>query len=501
MTKKRDWFKPKNYPHIGLPLEPKDRHRVECYVRNPSKIAHHPFLPLLRREQISYRYKEKDEIKKRTRKPRPISYASHLDAQIYSFYSQLLEKRYEKYLSIHGYGECVTAYRSLARPNGKGNMCNLDLAKDAFDHIRDASTINEQVVIIADIKSFFDNLNHQLLKLAWKEVSEIASLPVDEYSVFKHVIRYAFVNAQDLFNIHRTQIICQQKTKITNRTLASMRYFRDKNAIAFCSKDAIEYIRKSGMIHRNKDNKGIPQGLPISAVLANIYMWRFDRQLFDYMKSIGGYYRRYSDDIIISCNVNNSDEVQSLLKKLISEVGLEITSEKTKLFSVTNEGGKRTIVDKNTHKPSVIEYLGLSFDGAEIRLKNKSISRYYHKLKRTINAKTHFAIKKTDKTEGVLFVQQILRKFTPIGSKRHLIFKRSKNNPSVFINTGLKSFGNFWTYVNKASIICKSPSIHHQLSRNRPILRKRIYIAKRLIKRLIEEKRVAELNKYSRTYH
>lgn len=281
-----------------------------------------------------------------------------------------------------------------------------------------------------------------MLKLAWKEVSEIASLPDDEYSVFKHVIKYAFVNAQDLFNIHRTQIICQQKTKITNRTLASMRYFRDKNAIAFCNKDAIEYIRKSGMIHRNKDNKGIPQGLPISAVLANIYMWRFDRQLFDYMKSIGGYYRRYSDDIIISCNVNYSDEVQSLLKKLISEVGLEITSEKTKLFSVTNEGGKRTIVDKNTHKPSVIEYLGLSFDGAEIRLKNKSISRYYHKLKRTINAKTHFAIKKTDKTEGVLFVQQILRKFTPIGSKRHLIFKRSKNNPSVFINTGLKSFGN-----------------------------------------------------------
>lgn len=100
MTKQRDWFKPKKYPHIGLPLEPKDRHRVECYVRNPLKIAHHPFLPLLRREQISYRYKEKDGIKKRTSKPRPISYASHLDAQIYSFYSQLLEKRYEKYLSM-----------------------------------------------------------------------------------------------------------------------------------------------------------------------------------------------------------------------------------------------------------------------------------------------------------------------------------------------------------------------------------------------------------------
>ena len=63
MKKRKDWFKPKKYPHIGLPLELKDRHKVECYVRNPQKIAHHSFLPLIRREQVSHRYREQDGVR------------------------------------------------------------------------------------------------------------------------------------------------------------------------------------------------------------------------------------------------------------------------------------------------------------------------------------------------------------------------------------------------------------------------------------------------------
>lgn len=501
MTKRKDWFKPKKYPHIGLPIEPKDRHKIECYIRNPLKIAQHSFMPLIRREQISYKYKEEIGVKKRISKGRLISYASHLDAQIYSYYGQLLERRYESYLYAHGYGECVIAYRSLHRDDGFGNKCNIDLANDAFDYIRKASSVHEQSVIIADIKSFFDHLNHKLLKAAWKEVSGFQSLPDDEYAVLKNVIKYAFVNAQELFNVYRNQIICQQKTKIANRTLSSMRFFRDKNAIAFCGKESIESIRKSGMIHKNEHPYGIPQGLPISAVLANIYMVDFDRQLFAFMKSIGGYYRRYSDDIIISCDASKSEDVMSMLKRLISEVELDFAEEKTKLFSVKNEGGKTIITDKKTLKASVIEYLGLSFDGSTIRLKNKSISKYYHKMKRTINAKTHFAISKTDKSGGVLFVQQLLRKFTPIGSKRHAILRRSTTDKSVFINTGLKSFGNFWTYVKKASRICQSPEIKHQLNNNRRILQKRIQRAKLIIAQVRENKRKDEFQKYGRIYH
>lgn len=501
MKKRKDWFRPKKYPHVGLPLELKDRHKVECYVRNPQKVSCHPFLPLIRREQISHRYKKQGDVTKKTVKCRPISYASHFDAQIYSYYGQIMEKRYEKYLKLHGYGDCVIAYRSLPRENDKGNKCNIDLAKDAFDYIRRACALTEQVVIIADIKSFFDGLNHRLLKAAWKEISGYDSIPEDEYAVFKHVTRFSFVHAEDLFNVYRTRILCQQKTRISKRTLSSMKYFRDKDAIAFCGKDSIAEIRKSGMIHQNKDGIGIPQGLPISSVLANIYMWRFDRQLYDYMTSIGGYYRRYSDDIIVVCEVCKCNEALSLLKKLISKEELIIADEKTNVFSVKDESGSLIVTEESNHRESVIEYLGLSFDGKVIRLKNKSISKYYHKMKRTVNAKTRYAIKKTDKTGGVLFVRQLLRKFTPIGSKRHLIFRRSRLDKSQFLNTGIRSFGNFWTYAKKAAKICNSPAIYNQLKRNKRILRTRIINAKRIISGARDRQRLAEFFKYGKTFH
>lgn len=501
MKQQKDWFKPKKYPHIGLPLEPKDRHKIASYVMNRSKVAHHSFLPLIQRIQVSYRYKEKDGVKKREPKKRLISYSSHLDAQIYSFYGQLLETRYENYISKHGYGECVIAYRSLPRENNKGSKCNIDLANDAFVHIRNVSKNTAQIVIIADIKSFFDTLDHKLLKEAWKEISDTTSLSEDEYAVFKNVTKYAWVNAQDLFHVYRRQIICQQKTKVTNRTLASMRYFRDKNAIAFCDKTDIEHIRKSGMIHRNNEIFGIPQGLPISAVLANMYMWGFDRQMYDLLKQSNGYYRRYSDDIIIVCNYSDYNKVSLRITELISEIKLTIADDKTKVFLTKYENGELSILDKKSGNTTAIEYLGLAFDGSTIRLKNKSISKYYHKMKRTVNAKTHFAINKTDKTTGKLFVQQLLRKFTPIGSTRHMIFRRNKINKSLFEYTGLHSFGNYWTYVKKASKICDSPSITHQLTRNKSILKKRIIQAKYNISNLLNKKRLEEFLKYRKVYH
>ena len=309
------------------------------------------------------------------------------------------------------------------------------------------------------------------------------------------------IKLNTLFNVYRTRILCQQKTKVTERTLSSMKFFRDKDALAFCDKDSIADIRKYGMIHKNECNFGIPQGLPISAVLANIYMWRFDRAISDYLKSIGGYYRRYSDDIIIVCDANRHDEVLSILKELISKEDLTIAEEKTSVFLVKKEDGRLKVTDEKTNKNSVIEYLGLSFDGNVIRLKNKSISQYYHKMKRTVNAKTHYAIKKSDKTGGVLFVQQLLKKYTPIGSKRHNIFRRSRLDRSLFINTRVKSFGNFWTYAKKAARICNSPAITHQLIRNKSILRARILKAKRIISDVRDRKRLAEFLKYGKIYH
>jgi hypothetical protein len=48
----------------------------------------------------------------------------------------------------------------------------------------------------------------------------------------------------------------------------------------------------------NNDPFGIPQGTPISAALSNAYMMPLDKRIVEARGSVGGLYRRYSDDIL-----------------------------------------------------------------------------------------------------------------------------------------------------------------------------------------------------------
>lgn len=474
MIDTKSWFKPKKYPHIGFLLTPKHKQGIEQYIHTPKKIAKHAFLPLIKREQKSFRYKIIDGKYKRKVKTRPICYASHYDAQIYSFYARKLEDRFENYLAKHDYAKHVIAYRSIPRESVYGNKCNIDLANDAFSHIKEASQKEPQTVIITDISSFFDNLDHNYLKNAWKEVSDLPSLPDDEYNIFRNATRFSYVYHDELFSLFKDRIICQNKTNYRLRRVSKSKYLRDKNAIAFCEKQTIHKIRKQGLIHSNIVNgerKGIPQGLPISSVLANIYMWNFDRSMASFIKALNGYYCRYSDDIILVCPISHKEESLSKLYELIARVKLEISPEKTKIFDTQyNVNGHITFLKNG--KNSTIEYLGLAFDGKTIRIKSKSISQYYRKMSHSIRTKTGYAIHKTDSTKGVLFVEQLLRRYTPIGSKKHKIFIRKKDKS--FYNSGRTSFGNYWTYIKKAAKICNSPEITQQMHRNKAILRTRI---------------------------
>ena len=71
--------------------------------------------------------------------------------------------------------------------------------------------------------------------------------------------------------------------------------------------------------HYNKEKiqVGIPQGLPISAVLANLYLLDFDKNILDkVVKGKGGFYRRYSDDIIIIANVDDLGEIKNYVENV-----------------------------------------------------------------------------------------------------------------------------------------------------------------------------------------
>ncbi|MBI4774511.1 MAG: hypothetical protein HY788_10085 [Deltaproteobacteria bacterium] len=112
MSPKKDippWYRPRRYLHFDLPITLR---QPELLVTNPTRVQQHAFYPF-----ISYDIKsEKVEVKEdglfeRKRKDRPVSYASHVDSHVYSYYGWLLNKEYEKRVSILEIGKNVLAFR------------------------------------------------------------------------------------------------------------------------------------------------------------------------------------------------------------------------------------------------------------------------------------------------------------------------------------------------------------------------------------------------------
>ena len=95
-------------------------------------------------------------------------------------------------------------------------------------------------------------------------------------------------------------------------------------------------------------------------------------------------------------------------------------------------------------------------------------------------------------TLGHLFVNQILKKYTPIGSKCHKIRKRDKKTKKFFY-TGKRSYGNYWSYIIKSAAICESKEILHQLKRNKPILKALILKAKQDINSSISKRTMVRI--------
>lgn len=58
MKANKSWFKLKRYPHIGLPISPNQRNDIEKFIHNKIKISHYAFLPLIRREHRTFKYKK-----------------------------------------------------------------------------------------------------------------------------------------------------------------------------------------------------------------------------------------------------------------------------------------------------------------------------------------------------------------------------------------------------------------------------------------------------------
>ena len=178
--------KVRNYLHFD---QKKSNKKIFEYVSNKEKISEHSFFPTISyfiiEEKISKKQKKilgnKLVINKHSyrQKPRLINFPSHIDGNIYAYYSKILELHYSNYLVSNQLESNVIAFRKITEnigSNKKRSLCNIDFAKKVFDFIHEK---NNCFVLCLDISGFFDNLDHDILKSNWSKLLQEKKLPKD----------------------------------------------------------------------------------------------------------------------------------------------------------------------------------------------------------------------------------------------------------------------------------------------------------------------------------
>jgi RNA-directed DNA polymerase len=461
-------FKIKGYVHFDYQFDfPSRKHEIKDLVAEPEKLKKHPFLPLVKMQVKTPRFRYQDELKGPglETKKRPISFASHFDTYLYSYYSFSLTKKYQDYIKANDFDEAVLAYRSDL--NGK---CNIQFAQEAFEYIKAKGACT---VVTLDIKGYFDSIDHSLLKEKWCKVLGVDELPADQYKIFRTLTKYTYANRNTLLK-HFGIKIKKLPSKIPN-------FLAHIPGTSFL--DKFKVLREHNLLVKNETHEllpdgfkryyGIPQGSAISALLSNMYLIDYDKEMQEKASKEGFLYKRYCDDILIVCDTRKAYELQEFAINKIKDCHLVIQPRKTELIEFCNnsKGQMRgfnlkkiaeelpsTINSSNEqHFYKSIQYLGFEFNGKDILIRSSSLSRYFRKMKKRIGKTVRMAYSANSRGDKI-FKQQLFHRYTHLGKKNFLHYAYNAS----------KEF-----YSNSRSVKRKgmnSPAIKKQLSRHFDIL-------------------------------
>ncbi|MCI7056718.1 MAG: reverse transcriptase domain-containing protein [Selenomonas bovis] len=379
----------KRYPHFDKVIRFSE---VKSYVRDPGKVAIHSFFPLIHyviksercfRDPITARPKIK--IKKRD-----IMYAAHLDGYIYRYYADRLNAAYDRMAAKFDIDSVAIAYR-----DNKSGMSNIQFAREVFSFIVSHPRC---FIRVGDFEHFFDTLNHAYLKNQIKKVLKCELFPQDWYRVLQSVMRYSYIDREVIAPFY------DKRSKHYFKSSKDYRKFRQEHV---------------GVIKKNQKEYGIPQGTALSGVLANIYMLDVDRKIQQIVQSYGGLYRRYSDDTIIvipmteeTSMAENSLDVK--IQRWIDEAHLTEQKDKTKRFIY--QDGVLCNDCNSGKKACIMDYLGFTFDGKIVKVRQKSIYKFERKACAAIHHAA--AIKKRKHLKKLPLRGAILRCYFPKGHKQ-----------------------------------------------------------------------------------
>ena len=370
----------KKYPHFDAFVSPD---KATDYVTNREHVSRHPFYPFIHYKQRWTRFAPKGQ--NGVVKERPIRYAARLDAHIFSYYRHILSELYEAELARAELDGCVLAYRHIPISGGRGGKSNVHFAADAVRKIKE---LGDCCAIALDISSFFESLDHATLKQLWCRLLGVERLPDDHFQVFKAITKYSVVDKVEVYE--RLGHFGEKMSAITGgRVKGYLTPYRKIPTHLCDGKEVREKIAGNGasesIIRKNPEPYGIPQGAPMSDLLANLYLIDFDKTVAEWLRSIGGAYYRYSDDILVL--VPGSESVgkhfAQATRVLIREFGsqLQIKKEKSSLFVFKRDGSHQTYaLIEGTQGKNGLEYLGFRYDGKRVYVRNATISNLRRKV-------------------------------------------------------------------------------------------------------------------------
>lgn len=430
--------------------------------------AFSPFLKILLKTP-RYKYQAVEGHHDLETKIRPICFASHIDSLIFGFYAHALTRKYELYIENEGFSDCPLAYRS----NLEGK-CNIQFAKEVFDEIKIRKTCT---AIAIDIKGYFDNIDHIILKEKWSKVigEKNQKLPDEQYKLFKTLTQYSYVNKNSI--LKKYEIDLENLPRSPQTLLELIPGDKDFEKFQRLRNDRL-IVTNNQPNSRTNRHCGIPQGSAMSALLSNIYLIDFDREINERAKKEGFFYRRYCDDLLVICETDKAKQLQKdIIKKFEDEYFLEIQQKKVELteFRANSKNkirafnlkkqlkDKHLVTNANTEKYyyKSLQYLGFEFNGQDIFIRSSSLSRYFRKMTRRIIKSVVMAYSPNGKDDKI-WKKQIYERYTHLGNRNFLSYAYNSSKEYYTNSEDVQREG------------MNSPAIRKQLARHIHLLDRKL---------------------------